>query len=169
MEILIFLGAILVIGWIWNMITGGIAAKANQHIFMRGRHKKGQELMSTRVNFATSRAGVEYVREAVMRSIPLEPHGMMKRTFDLYVEQRSDGGYELIYSFGNKVAENFRSIVVISPGAGDVGTNGFISPLQAMYSDGIMTHPNELATWRQRVITAIGAADASTRFGEVPA
>lgn len=168
-EILIFLAVILVIGWIWNMITGGIASQANKHVSQRGKHKKGQELMSTRIQFATNQAPPEFVRDAIARSILLEPRGMMKRTFELHVEQRSDSGWELIYTFGNKVAENFRTVVVITPGNGGVGSTGFIAVMEALQADGVMTHPNELAQWRQIVINAIGASDASAQFGEVPA
>ncbi|MGP5300336.1 hypothetical protein ACTXM9_11850 [Corynebacterium variabile] len=116
MEILIFLAVILALGWIWNMITGGIASQANKHVFQRGKHKKGQELMSTNIHFSTHHAPPDAVRDASARSIPLEDHGMMKRTFELHLTHRSDNGWELVYTFGNKVADNFRSIVVITPG-----------------------------------------------------
>lgn len=169
MEAVIFLVVIIAIVWIWNMITGGIASQANKHIFQRGKHKKGQELMSTRIQFATNQAPPAAVRDAIARSIPLEPRGLMKRTFELYVEQRSDSGWEMVYTFGNKAAENFRTIVVISPGNSGVGSTGFIAVMQALQADGVMTHPNELAQWRQTVINAIGASDASAQFGEVPA
>lgn len=169
MEILIFLAVIIALGWIWNMITGGIASQANKHVFQRGKHKKGQELMSTNIQFDTSQASPEAVRDAIARSIPLEDHGMMKRIFELHVTHRSDNGWELVHTYGNKVADNFRSIVVITPGNGGTGSSGFIAVMEALQADGVMTHPNELAQWRQSVINAIGAADASARLGEVPA
>ncbi|MGO1263773.1 MAG: hypothetical protein ACTMIV_11520 [Brevibacterium aurantiacum] len=116
MEILIFLAVILALGWIWNMITGGIASQANKHVFQRGKHKKGQELMSTRIQFATNQAPPDVVRDAIASSIPLEDRGMMKRTFELYVAPRSDGGWEMFYTYGNKAAENFQTVVAITPG-----------------------------------------------------
>lgn len=90
MEILIFLAVIVAIGRIWNMITGGITSQANKHVFQRGKHNKGQELMSTNIQLDTHQAPPVAVRDAIARSIPLGDHGMMKRTFELYLNQRSD-------------------------------------------------------------------------------
>lgn len=169
MEIPIFLAVILALGWIWNMITSGIASQANKHVFQRGKHKKVQELMSNRIQFATNQAPPECVRDAIALGIPLEDRGMMKRTFELYLEQCSDSGWEMVYTYGNKVRDNFRTIVVITPGNGGVGSSGFVAVMEALQVDGVMPHPDELAQCGQTVVNAIGAADASAQFGEVPA
>ena len=93
MEILILLAVIVAIGRIWNMITGGITSQANKHVFQRGKHNKGQELMSTNIQLDTHQAPPDAIRDAIARSIPLGDHGMMKRTFEqLYLNQRSDNG-----------------------------------------------------------------------------
>lgn len=41
--------------------------------------------------------------------------------------------------------------------------------MEALQADGVMTRQNELTQWRQTVVNAIGAADASAQFGEVTA
>ncbi|AGP30999.1 hypothetical protein [Corynebacterium terpenotabidum] len=172
MEVLAIIGiciAFFAVSWVWGTISDGISAKANQHIFLRGSHKKGQAQLSTDVQFSTAQAPVEYVRESIMRTIPVEPGGMIKRAFALDVSRREDGGYNLLYSYGNKVTENFRTLVAISPGNGGIGSAGLITVIEALAVDGILTHPNEMKKWRQSVIAAIHATDASAQFMEIPA
>ena len=60
-------GAIL-----WGKMMDSVSAKANQHVFQRGKHQRGQEQMDTNVGFSTASASAETVRDMIVRSIPLE-------------------------------------------------------------------------------------------------
>ncbi|WP_027019136.1 hypothetical protein [Corynebacterium sputi] len=155
-------GAIL-----WGKMMDSVSAKANQHVFQRGKHQRGQEQMDTNVGFSTASASAETVRDMIVRSIPLEAHGVMKRTYTVDIQQAESGGWDSVYTYGNKVAQNFRTMVYVGHGDGWTGCQGFIGVIEALSADGVLTHPDEMIRWRHAVVDAIRRVDASAQFTEL--
>lgn len=154
--------------FLWGKLTDSAWSKANQHVFSRGKHKRGQEQMATNLGFSTA-ASPEMVRDMIIRSIPTQDHGVMNRTFSLEVQHGNNGGWNLIYTYGNMVSANFRTMVAIERGHGGTGSQGFIGVIEALTADGVLTHPDEMAQWRQTVVNAIRGVDAYSQFTEMAA
>jgi hypothetical protein len=84
--------------------TSALGKKANQHVFARGAHSEGQELVSQRLVFA-ARANVETVKTAVLSKVKVAPKTPVAIA-DAYLVGATDS--LIIYECGNKLHTQFR-------------------------------------------------------------
>lgn len=153
--------------WCIRTVTNFAARKANETIFQKSKHQKGTELLSTQIFFTAPSCSVETIRAAILSQFSFEPAGMVKRTLELANDQTDGDGYSLTFRYGNKMAENFRTNVLIHGKAEGSGTRGLVTVIEALASDGILTHVDELGNWRHDVVAAIQHADNRAIFTQV--
>ncbi len=161
---IVVLAVLFGIAWGLRSILNFTARKANETIFQRGRHQKGEELLSTQVYFTAPSCDAETIRAAMLSQLSLEPAGTLKRTLELADEKVDADGYSLTFRYGNKMAENFRTNVLIQRTPGGSGTQGLITVIEALAADGILTHVDELGNWRHDIVAAIQQTDSQAVF-----
>lgn len=164
MEWLILVAAVVIV-WLWGKLKDFMWSKANQHVFSRGDHRRGQELIKTAIQFRCPNAAVSVVRRSILDAIPVSGGGKWLTDELHLIEDSSDGkDWTLGYSFGSKTGESFRTGVFIF--WEEEGSSGFIAVLEGTLSDGVMINTDELGNWRHDVVEAIRQADSSVEFSE---
>lgn len=164
MEWLFLLGLILV-AWLWTKAKDFMWTKANQHVFSRGDHQRGQELYETTVYFTAPHASVQAVRHSILVSAPgSEETGKVVNRLRVIADEGAEGGWGIGYSYGNFSGESFRSMVLITES--ESGCSGMIEVLSVGTLDGVVSAVEELASWRDAVKQGIWRADYAVAFEE---
>ena len=135
-----------------------LGKKANQKVFLRGAHQKGQQLVTQDLHF-TSHASVDQVRNAVLSAVKVAP-GVPAVIADAYLISASDTF--IIYGCGTKLRESFRGVLQLR--ATSAGTAGTWEIANWTLADGIVAGQSVMKRLIADINTGLGSVDPNARL-----
>ena len=164
--LIVFIGGVVLLYLAYQSVLGWISEKANR-LLQSGTVKKGDDLLKTELEFAAPNVTADQLLQVLLDHLNLEEEKTIKHTLRLEEMQATDqGGYGLVFVYGNRLDDSFKTYVEIFPMVGSHGSEGTISVIGATTQDGVMQHVDKLGNWRHDVVEAVKAADPAATFSE---
>ena len=156
MEVILALGALILVGLGWNWVKGKAREKANQNIFSRTAHRQGQELTASILRAEVS-AGLESVQNSIISQV-VTVDGPPLVIADIYLESTAPG--RIVYVCGTKLNTAFRAVVTLHE-SGDSGGRVAVEQVFSHWQtlDGVVAPVSTMKRLRTDLESGLRAVD----------
>ena len=156
---ILFIAVIIGLAIAWQKFQTYTSRKLNQKVILRGSHRKGQDLVSQRMEF-TAHASLAEVKRAILSTVKVAP-SVPAVIQDAHLIQAGDA--HILYGFGNKlIPHNFRGMLALHA-TGD-GVKGSWEIINWTESNGIVVGQPVMKRLATDIERALQSVDTNARL-----
>lgn len=154
----VFVIVILIVG-MFALRTSFVRKKLNQHVFQRGGHRDGQDLVSQKLVFSTH-ASIDEVRRAILANVVVAS-SLPLLMADAYLLEATDT--HILYGYGNRLrSQSFRGLVSLN--ATEDGVHGSWEIVNWTLADGIVAGQSVMKRLVADINTALRSVDPNAQL-----